>query len=80
MEKLTMIHLPKGLNVKNASPRGINSIGQFENKRFEIVITSNDGDLVNYDTPSDSLLQFGNYYSADKKMKRLIVNTRYNIG
>lgn len=56
--------LPKGLTVRNASERGLNAIGQFENERFQIVISS-DGELINYDLPLDSLGPNGNYYSAD---------------
>jgi len=59
--------LPKGLTVRNVSQRGISAIGQFENERFEIVITSDDFDLVNYDLPKDSLNTFTNFYSADIK-------------
>ncbi|MET3732630.1 hypothetical protein [Moheibacter stercoris] len=58
------IFLPKGITVKNKSERGLGAIGQFENHRFEIVITS-DEDLVDYDVPNDSLSTFGEYYSAD---------------
>jgi hypothetical protein len=57
--------LPKGLTVRNSSERGISAIGQFENERFQIVITSDDWDLVNYDLSKDSLVVHGNYYSAD---------------
>ena len=57
--------MPKGLTVRNASQRGLNAIGQFENERFQIVISSNDRKLINYDLPSDSLAPNGNYYSAD---------------
>jgi hypothetical protein len=53
------------LTVRNSSERGISAIGQFENERFQIVITSDDWDLVNYDLPKDSLASHGNYYSAD---------------
>lgn len=56
--------LPKGLTVRNASERGLSAIGQFENERFQIVISSDD-ELVNYDLPLDSLGQNGDYYSAD---------------
>ncbi len=56
--------LPKGLTVRNASERGLSAIGQFENERFQIVISSNDA-LINYDLPNDSLAPNGNYYSAD---------------
>lgn len=59
--------LPKGLTVRNASQRGISAIGQFENERFQIVITSDDPNLINYDLPKDSLNTFENYYSADIK-------------
>jgi hypothetical protein len=61
----TIFTIPKGLTVRNISQRGISAVGQFENKRFEIVITSDDPELVNYGLPKDSLQQFGNYYSAD---------------
>ncbi|WP_298529558.1 hypothetical protein [uncultured Christiangramia sp.] len=61
----TMLKIPKGITVRNASQRGISSIGQFENERFELVITSDDPNLVNYDVPEDSLQAFGNFYSAD---------------
>ena len=61
----TIFKLPKGLTVRNISQRGLAAIGQFENERFEIAITSDDPLLINYDLPMDSLQQFGNYYSAD---------------
>lgn len=60
----TMFKIPKGITVKNVSERGIGAIGQFENNRFSIVITS-ERDIVNYDLPKDSLQSFGNFYSAD---------------
>ena len=56
--------LPKGLTVENVSERGINAIGQFENERFQIVISSDD-EIINYNLPIDSLGPNGNYYSAD---------------
>ncbi len=65
--KSTKFILPKGLTVRNASERGLSAIGQFENERFQVVITSDDIDLVNYDLPKDSLDTFGNFYSADIK-------------
>ena len=61
----SVFKIPKGLTVKNVSQRGLTAIGQFENERFSIVITSNDACLVNYDLPKDSLDMFGNYYSAE---------------
>jgi hypothetical protein len=64
MTDSTLLTLPKGLTVKNASVRGIDAIGRFENERFQIVFTSNDHTLVNYDLPEDSLQVFGNTYSV----------------
>ena len=61
--------LPKGLTVRNASQRGIAAIGQFENERFQIILTSNDPNLIKYNIPKDSLNTFGNYYSADIRKK-----------
>lgn len=60
-----MFKLPKGITVRNISQNGIAAIGQFENNRFEIVLTSDD-DLVDYDVKKDSLYTFGNYYSVEK--------------
>ncbi len=62
----TVFKLPKGLTVMNKSERGISAIGQFENNRFSIVITS-DRDLIDYNVTKDSLNSFGNYYSAEFK-------------
>ena len=61
----SVFKIPKGLTVKNVSERGLGAIGQFENERFSIVITSDDASLVNYDLPKDSLDMFGNFYSAE---------------
>ncbi len=61
----TLFKLPKGLTVRNSSERGISAIGQFENNRFQIVITTDNWNLINYDLPKDSLAANGNYYSAD---------------
>lgn len=60
-----LFKLPKGLTVCDVSPSGINAIGQFENNRFDIIITTDDDNLINYDLPKDSLDVFDNYYSAD---------------
>lgn len=59
-----IFRIPKGITVRDASPRGISAIGQFENNRFEIILTS-DRDVVNYDVPKDRLFQFGSLYSTD---------------
>lgn len=60
-----LFKLPKGLTVCDVSPSGLNAIGQFENNRFEIIITTDDQNLINYTLPKESLDVFGNYYSAD---------------
>ena len=70
MSDSSLMKIPKGLTVRNISEQGISAIGQFENERFEIVITSDDPDIVNYNLPKDSLQQFGNYYSAEIKKQK----------
>jgi len=67
----SVFRIPKGLTVKNVSQQGLGAIGQFENERFSIVITSNDASLVNYDLPKDSLDMFGNFYSAEIPQTKL---------
>ena len=62
----TVFTLPKGLTVQDKSERGIAAIGQFENNRFSIVITS-DKDLVDYNVDRKELNQNSNYYSAEFK-------------
>ena len=63
-----MFKIPKGITVRNISQNGIAAIGQFENNRFEIVLTSDD-DLVDYTVSKDSLFEFGNFYSVEKLKK-----------
>ena len=63
----TLFALPKGLTVRNISQRGMSAIGQFENNRFEIVVTTERDDLVDYNRPERELLPFGNFYSADQE-------------
>ena len=67
----SIFKIPKGLTVKNVSERGLGAIGQFENERFSIVITSDDPSLVNYDLLKDSLDMFGNFYSAEIPQNKL---------
>lgn len=62
------IKIPKGTIVRNISQQGISAIGQFENNRFEIVFTSDRDNLVNYNIATDSINQFGNFYSADNNL------------
>lgn len=56
--------LPKGLTVRDISQQGVAAIGQFENNRFQIVITTN-RDLIDYKVDSKERNSDGNYYSAD---------------
>ncbi len=63
----TIFTIPKGITVRDASERGLAAIGQFENERFEIIITSNDYEIVNYNVPKEHLKTFGNYYSCRVK-------------
>ncbi len=57
--------LPKGLTVANYNARGLDAIGQFENNRFMIVVTSDAEDLVDYGMPVEKLGPNGNYYSVE---------------
>ncbi|RYZ97255.1 MAG: hypothetical protein EOP47_22115 [Sphingobacteriaceae bacterium] len=61
-----LFNLPKGLAVRNVSQTGLAAIGQFENNRFEIVITSDD-QLIDYKESGNKHFPFGNFYSADTK-------------
>lgn len=72
----SVFKIPKGLTVKNVSERGLGAIGQFENERFSIVITSNDASLVNYDLPKDSLDMFGNFYSAELPQNKKQIDSK----
>jgi hypothetical protein len=65
----TLFLLPKGITVRNVSPQGIGAIGQFENNRFEIIITTDREDVVDYKIPEKDLSPFGNYYTADSDKK-----------
>lgn len=62
--KKTLFHLPKGITVKDVSPRGFGAIGQFEANRFEIVITTN-RQLVDYNINETLISPVDNYYTAD---------------
>ena len=63
------INIPKGTTVRDISQQGLSAIGQFENNRFEIVVTS-ERNIVNYNIPKDSIATFGNFYSADTEQKK----------
>lgn len=60
----TLFVIPKGITVSDVSEQGLAAIGQFENNRFSIVITT-DEDLIDYEINKDSLNLFGNYYSSE---------------
>ncbi len=60
-----LFDLPKGITVKDVAPRGIGAIGQFENERFAIIVTSDYDELVDYNITKEDLYPHGNYYSAD---------------
>ena len=57
--------LPKGITVEDVAPRGIAAIGQFENNRFSIVLTSEIDSLIDYNVNTTDLAPNGNFYSAD---------------
>lgn len=60
-----LFDLPKGITVRDVAPRGIGAIGQFENERFSVVVTSDRADLVDYNVKEKDLQPYSNYYSAD---------------
>lgn len=66
----TMFRLPKGLTVRDASPRFLAAIGQFEPYRFSIVITSEDESLINYRVARAKLHPHEEYYSAELEERR----------
>lgn len=54
--------LPKGLTVREASPRGFTAIGQLEPFQFTIVLTCDDHNLVEYG--NDMPKRRSEYYSV----------------
>ena len=63
----TILKLPKGLIVKEASATGA---GWFEPYRFRIVITSNNENLVDYKINKNSKDSLTEYYSAEVSSKK----------
>lgn len=59
--------LPKGLVVRDASPRGLDAIDLFEPHRFEIIVTTESENLVEYPLTLKANSGFGEFYSADWK-------------
>ncbi len=59
--------IPKGITVRDVSPRGLAAIGTIQNQRFEIILTSSSDEYVNYNLSSDSLDYFGNLFSISSK-------------
>ena len=62
-KKETIFTLPKGLTVKDASPRGLDAIDRFEPYRFTIEVSTDDNNLIDYSNPLKRH-EFGNLYSA----------------
>lgn len=60
--KKPILTLPKGLTVRNASPRNFDAIDLFEPHRFTITVTS-DQELVEYDAPNPH--KWGSLYSVE---------------
>jgi len=60
-----LFELPKGITVEDVAPRGFEAIGQFENERFAIIVTSDRDSLVDYNAEKGKIMPNGNYYSAD---------------
>jgi hypothetical protein len=58
--------LPKGLTVRDESPRGLAAAGMFEPYRFAVVITTDDSKAVRYGISEKELNQFGELYSMDR--------------
>lgn len=68
LNKDVTITLPKGLVVRDTSERGLAGIGQFENKRFSITVTS-DFPMVDYDANWKAIRSPGSLYPAiDEKL------------
>jgi hypothetical protein len=66
----TIFRLPRGLTVRDASPRFLEAVDQFEPHRFSIVVTTEDESLINYRSPRESLHQDEEYYSVDLETRR----------
>ena len=67
-EKRTF-RLPKGLTVRDESPRGLAAAGMFEPYRFAVVITTEDESAVRYGLPESELHQFGELYTMDRNAR-----------
>ena len=76
MDDKKVFTLPKGLTVKNQSERGFSAMGQSENNRFSIVITS-DKALVDYNVAPKKLNPNGNFYSA--KLHNFLIYNQVRI-
>ena len=64
------IVFPQGLVVKDASPQGISSIGQFYRNRFSIIVTS-DFKMVDYNVDAKALHHFlSMYISKDPSLNK----------
>lgn len=68
----TIFRLPKGLTVRDASPRFFAAVGQFEPHRFSIIITSENESVVNYHVARSNLHLHQEYYSAELADRRAV--------
>lgn len=55
--------IPKGFVVRDASPRGFAAIGHFEPYHFQIIVTTEDRDLIDYNN-LDKSRKKSEYYPA----------------
>ena len=62
--------LPKGLTVRDASPRFLASIDVFEPHRFSVTMTTENEDLVNYQVDRSALRRDEELYSLDMADRR----------
>ncbi len=63
-DKDKIFMLPKGLTVKDSSPRGFDAIDRFEPNRFSITVSTDKEDLVDYSIDAKKH-EDGSLYSAD---------------
>ena len=50
-DESVLFSLPKGLTVRDESPRGLNAIDLFEPHRYAIVLTTEDEKLIDFNSP-----------------------------
>ena len=65
-----VLTLPRGLVVRDASATGMD---RFEPRRFKIIVTSEDKELVDYAAPTAAANPHGDLYSADLVTQSVVV-------